>query len=351
MSEKMLAAYLPGNSTVELKEIDVPAPGPNQVLIKMKSSGICGSDIKYIYHKHMGSYEKRTAYMNVVAGHEPCGQIVGLGPNCRHFKEGDRVVVYHISGCGFCPSCRKGHPISCTDLTFRSAYGWQRDGGHEEFLVADEKDLIHLPDALSYDDGCFISCGVGTAYEGVLRADVSGSDSVVVVGLGPVGLAALMIAKGRGAKKVIGVDIQASRVEEARRLGLADDGFVASAETLGQIMELTKGGANVALDCSGAAQGRLLALQSTAVWGRCVYIGEMGDVQFDVSEDLLHQQRSIIGSWVTSLYNMERCCVDLDDWGFHPHDIVTHRFALADAAEAYAVMAEGKCGKVVIAFD
>ncbi len=351
MSGKMLAAYLPGNSTVELKEIDVPVPGANQVLIKMKSSGICGSDIKYIYHKHMGSYEKRTAYMNVVAGHEPCGQIVGLGPNCRHFKDGDRVVVYHISGCGFCPSCRKGHPISCTDLTLRSAYGWQRDGGHEEFLVADEKDLIHLPDRLSFDDGCFISCGVGTAYEGVLRANVSGSDSVVVVGLGPVGLAALMIAKGRGAKKVIGVDVQASRVEEASRLGLADAGFVASAETLGQIMELTKGGANVALDCSGAAQGRLLALQSTAVWGRCVYIGEMGDVQFDVSEDLLHQQRSIIGSWVTSLYNMEQCCGDLDDWGYHPHDIVTHRFALTDAAEAYAVMAEGKCGKVLIAFD
>jgi threonine dehydrogenase-like Zn-dependent dehydrogenase len=351
MSRRMLAAYLPGNSTVELKEIDVPTPGPNQVLIKMKSSGICGSDIKYIYHKHMGSREKRTAYMNVVAGHEPCGQIVGLGPNCRHFKEGDRVVVYHISGCGFCPSCRKGHPISCTDLTLRSAYGWQRDGGHEEFLVADEKDLIHLPDSLSYDDGCFISCGVGTAYEGVLRADVSGSDSVVVVGLGPVGLAALMIAKGRGAKKVIGVDVQASRVEEARRLGLTDAGFVASAETLRQIMELTKGGANVALDCSGAAQGRLLALQSTAVWGRCVYIGEMGDVQFDVSEDLLHQQRSIIGSWVTSLYNMEQCCGDLDDWGYHPHDIVTHRFALADAGKAYAVMAEGKCGKVVISFE
>lgn len=350
MAKKMLAAYLPGNSTVELREVDVPTPGSGQVLIKMGSSGVCGSDIKYIYHQHVGSFEKRTAYMNVVAGHEPCGEVVGLGPNCRHFKQGDRVVVYHISGCGFCPSCRKGHPISCTDLTHRSAYGWQRDGGHEPFMVADEKDLIHLPDGLSYDDGCFISCGVGTAYEGILRGEVSGSDSVVVVGLGPVGLATLMIAKGRGAKKLIGVDTQQERVEAAKTLGLAHEAYLASPETVERIKESTKGGANVAVDCSGSPHGRLTALQSTSVWGRCVYIGELGAVEFDVSEDLLHQQRRIIGSWVTSLYNMERCCVDLDDWGFHPHDLVTHRFKLEEAAKAYELMASGKCGKVVIAF-
>ena len=351
MAKKMLAAYLPGDSTVEMREIAVPSPGSGQVLVKMGSSGICGTDIKYIYHKHVGSYEKRTAYMNVVAGHEPCGRVGALGPNCRHFKDGDRVVVYHISGCGFCPSCRKGHPISCTDLTHRSAYGWQRDGGHEEFMVADEKDLIHLPDGLSYDDGCFISCGVGTAYEGVLRGEVSGSDSVVVVGLGPVGLATLMIAKGRGAKKLIGVDTQKERVETAVKMGLVNAAYVASPDTLSQIKDLTKGGANVAVDCSGAPQGRLLALQSTAVWGRCVYIGELGAVEFDVSGDLLHQQRRIIGSWVTSLYNMERCCLDLDDWGAHPHDLVTHRFKLEDAPAAYQVVSDGKCGKVVIAFE
>ena len=351
MAKKMLAAYLPGNSTVEMREIDIPTPGSGQVLVKMGSSGICGTDIKYIYHKHVGSFEQRTAYMGVVAGHEPCGRIVGLGPNCRHFKEGDRVVVYHISGCGFCPSCRKGHPISCTDLNLRSAYGWQRDGGHAEYMVADEKDLIHLPDGLSYDDGCFISCGVGTAYEGVLRGEVSGSDSVAVVGLGPVGLATLMIAKGRGAKKLIGIDTQKERVDTAKRLGLVDAAFDAADDTLGQIKEITRGGANVAVDCSGSSRGRLLALQCTSVWGRCVYLGELSTVEFDVSEDLLHQQRKIIGSWVTSLYNMECCCNDLHDWGFHPHDLVTHRFRLDEAPKAYELVAGGKCGKVVISFE
>ncbi|EIF0729201.1 alcohol dehydrogenase catalytic domain-containing protein, partial [Escherichia coli] len=159
----MLAAYLPGNSTVDLREVAVPTPGINQVLIKMKSSGICGSDVHYIYHQHRATAAApdKPLYQGFINGHEPCGQIVAMGLGCHHFKEGDRVLVYHISGCGFCPNCRRGFPISCTGEG-KAAYGWQRDGGHAEYLLAEEKDLILLPDALSYEDGAFISCGVGT---------------------------------------------------------------------------------------------------------------------------------------------------------------------------------------------
>lgn len=112
----MLAAYLPGNSTVDLREVAVPTPGINQVLIKMKSSGICGSDVHYIYHQHRATAAApdKPLYQGFINGHEPCGQIVAMGQGCRHFKEGDRVLVYHISGCGFCPNCRRGFPISCT---------------------------------------------------------------------------------------------------------------------------------------------------------------------------------------------------------------------------------------------
>ena len=213
----MLAAYLPGNSTVDLREVAVPTPGINQVLIKMKSSGICGSDVHYIYHQHRATAAApdKPLYQGFINGHEPCGQIVAMGQGCRHFKEGDRVLVYHISGCGFCPNCRRGFPISCTGEG-KAAYGWQRDGGHAEYLLAEEKDLILLPDALSYEDGAFISCGVGTAYEGILRGEVSGSDNVLVVGLGPVGMMAMMLAKGRGAKRIIGVDMLPERLAMAK---------------------------------------------------------------------------------------------------------------------------------------
>jgi len=346
----MLAAYLPGNSTVDLRQVEVPTPGIGQVLIKMKSSGICGSDIHYIYHGHKGTAaDPAPLYKGFVNGHEPCGQVVALGLGCKHFKEGDRVIVYHISGCGFCNNCRRGFQISCTGHG-KAAYGWQRDGGHAEFLLAEEKDLIHLPDTLTYEDGAFISCGIGTAYEGVLRAEVSGADSVLIVGLGPIGLAAMMIARGRGAKKIIGVDLEQSRLDGATALGLMDHGLLVGDGTLDSVRELTHGGANVALDCSGNSKGRLLALQGSATWGRVVYLGETGTVEFQVSADLLHQQRRLIGSWVTSLANMEDCCHHLSDWRLSPHKAITDRFTLEEAKEAYALMAAGKCGKVVINF-
>lgn len=112
IESKMQAAYLPGNRTVQMKEIDVPIPGPGQVLVKTKSSTICGSDIRAIYREHLGKGPE--AYQNKVAGHEPCGQIVACGPNMKRFKEGDRVILYHISGCGVCNDCRRGYMISCS---------------------------------------------------------------------------------------------------------------------------------------------------------------------------------------------------------------------------------------------
>jgi len=100
MSKTMMGAVLPGNSTVELREFPIPEPGYGQVLIKTKSSTICGSDIRAIYREHVGKGPE--GYQNKIAGHEPCGQIVEEGPGLKRFKKGDRVIVYHISGCGVC---------------------------------------------------------------------------------------------------------------------------------------------------------------------------------------------------------------------------------------------------------
>jgi threonine dehydrogenase-like Zn-dependent dehydrogenase len=109
----------------------------------MKASTICGSDIRCIYHEHLGKGPE--GYQGVVAGHEPCGQIVQTGPGCRRFGLGDRVIVYHISGCGLCNDCRRGYMISCTSDKYRRAYGWQRDGGMAKLPVKRRKDLIQSP--------------------------------------------------------------------------------------------------------------------------------------------------------------------------------------------------------------
>lgn len=349
MSNKMKAAYLPGNSTVVFKDVEIPEPGHGEVLIKMKSSTICGSDIRAIYREHLGKGPE--GYQDKICGHEPCGQIVKAGPGLRRFKEGDRVVVYHISGCGVCNDCRRGYMISCTSH-YRRAYGWQRDGGMAEYLLAEEKDLVLLPDSLTYTDGAQVACGFGTVYEGLEKIGISGNDAVLVVGLGPVGLAACMLAKAMGAQTIIGVDTVQERIDIAVEKGLADHAFLSDNEALAKIMEITNGnGVEKAVDCSGHTLGRQLSIRGTRKWGKIVFIGEGGTVEFNPSPDIIHEQKTIYGSWVTNIWRMEELVERIVRWGIHPEELVTNRFPLEKAPEAYALMAEGKCGKVAIVFD
>ncbi|MFW5743221.1 MAG: zinc-dependent alcohol dehydrogenase family protein [Spirochaetota bacterium] len=346
----MKGAVLPGNSTVELREYEIPKPGHGEVLVRTKSSTICGSDIRAIYREHVGTGPE--GYQNVIAGHEPCGQIEAVGPGCRRFGVGDRVVVYHISGCGVCNDCRRGYMISCTSETYRRAYGWQRDGGMAPYILAEEKDLVLLPDELTYTDGAQVACGFGTVYEGLEKIGVCGNDAVLVTGLGPVGLAALMLSRAMGASTLIATDTVPDRLELARSLGLLDHALPADEHTVERVLELTGGnGVERAVDCSGADPARQAAIRATRKWGRIVFIGEGGTVRFNPSPDIIHDQKTIYGSWVTNIWRMEELVERLVRWGLHPADLVTHRFELDRADEAYALMAEGKCGKVAVVFD
>lgn len=347
--ETMTGVVLPGNSTVELREYPVPVPGHGQVLIAMKASSICGSDIRAIYREHLGKGPE--GYQNVIAGHEPCGQVVRVGPGCRRFREGDRAVVYHISGCGVCDECKHGYMISCRS-EHRAAYGWQRDGGHAAFLLAEENTLVKLPDSMTYVDGALCACGYGTSYEALSRMQVSGKDRLLVTGLGPVGLAAAQLGQALGVTEVIGTDISPGRRAMAMDLGLVDHALPADDSALDAIMDLTGGwGCEATIDCSGAAAARLLALQATRDWGRCAYVGEGGDVTFEVSKCLIHKQITLYGSWVTSLKHLEELVERVDRWGIHPDVTCTERLPLNQAAEAYRVAAEGQTGKVAIVFD
>ncbi len=346
---KMRGVVLPGNSTVEFREYDIPEPGHGQVLLKMKASTICGSDIRAIYREHLGKGPE--AYQGVIAGHEPCGQIEKVGPGCKRFKEGDRVILYHISGCGVCHDCRLGYQISCS-APQRAAYGWQRDGGMADYCLADEMDCVALPDELSYADGACVACGFGTCYEAIKRINVSGDDLALVVGLGPMGLASLMLARARGATKCIGVDVVDDRIELTEKLGLADVVIKADADALDKIKAETKGrGCEVSIDCSGNPQGRLLSIQGTRQWGRCAFVGEGNSVEFNPSPDIIHDQITIYGSWVTSLGNMEDLVERMVRWDMHPEVTATHRFTIDKADEAYETMNEGKCGKVAVVWD
>ena len=349
MEGKMKGVTLPGGDRVEFREYDIPKPGYWQVLVRMKCSTICGSDIRCIYHEHVG--EGPEGYQGVIAGHEPCGQIVEEGPGLKRFKKGDRVIIYHISGCGVCHECRQGYMISCTSPK-RAAYGWQRDGGMAEYILADEKDLVALPDELSYADGAQVACGFGTVYEGIEKVGVSGNDAVLVVGLGPVGLACLMLCKAMGADKLIGIDTNEGRLKIAKDLGLADYVFLSDSHAVENVLSVTGGeGCERTFDCSASNPGRVTAIKAARRWGRICFIGEGHDVAFEPSPDLLHPQKTIYGSWVTIIWKMEDLVERLVRWNLHPDVLITHRFPLDKADEAYALMASGKCGKVAVCQD
>jgi threonine dehydrogenase-like Zn-dependent dehydrogenase len=347
---KMKGAILPGNNTVELKDFDIPVPGHGEVLIKMKSSTICGSDIRAIYHEHLGKGPE--GYLpGMIAGHEPSGQIIETGPGCRRFKKDNRVIVYHISGCGVCNDCRRGYMISCTS-EYRRAYGWQRDGVMSEYLLAEEKDLVYLPDELSYSDGAQVACGFGTVYEGLEKIGVSGNDAVLITGLGPVGLATAMLSRAMGAQKIFGIEVIEDRISIAKNLGLFDEVIKAGEDNVQQIKDLTGGhGVEKSVDCSANNQARLVCIQATRKWGKIAFIGEGSTVEFQPSRDIIHDQKTIYGSWVTTIWRMEELVERLVRWKIKPEKLITHRFNLGDAGNAYSLMASGKCGKVAVVFD
>lgn len=351
MQQTMWGAVLPGDATVKLKTFPVPVPGAGEVMIAVRASTICGSDIRCIYREHLGKGPE--GYVpGTIAGHEPAGRIVAVGPGTRRFQVGDRVLVYHISGCGLCNDCRRGYMISCTSSRWRRAYGWQRDGGMAPFLLAEEKDLVALPDALSYADGAQVACSFGTVYEGLDRIGISGNDAVLVTGLGPVGLAACMIARALGAQRILGLDPLAARRQLAGELGLVDVLLDAGGDPLEAVRRETGGaGVECAVDCSANAAARRLCIQAARKWGRICFIGEGGACSFEPSPDLLHDQKTLFGSWVTSIWKMEELVERLARWGIHPDRLVTHRFPLEEAGAAYALMASGNCGKVAVCFD
>jgi threonine dehydrogenase-like Zn-dependent dehydrogenase len=239
--------------------------------------------------------------------------------------------------------------ISCTS-PLRAAYGWQRDGGHADYLLAEESTCVALPDSLSWLDGACVACGFGTAYQALRRAGVSGRDRVLVVGLGPVGLAAGLLAQGLGAHEVLGADPVESRRDLARSVGAVHTTIDAVAGGAAEaVREATGGlGCEVTVDCSGSTPGRALAVAGARRWGRCVLVGEGNRLEVDASPELIHRQLTVHGSWVTSVGHMEELVELLARWDLHPDRTVTDRFPLDEAADAYALADAGTGGKVAI---
>ena len=209
----MVGMVFLGDKDVTLAEFLRSCPGPGEVIVEIKASGMCGSDL-HKYRKVKGS----NPY--VIGGHEPAGLVasLGAGVNDNIARVGRRVMVHHYHGCTTCNHCRSGWPQLCTTVPMQ-LYGGNAHGSHARYLKVPAGTLVPLDDALSFKAGSAIACGTGTAWGALRRMNLKGSDTVAIFGQGPVGLSATtMLAVAQGAR-VIALDTAPARLARAQTFG------------------------------------------------------------------------------------------------------------------------------------
>lgn len=342
----MRGAVLLGDRQVEIREFPDPVPGANQVVVRMKASGLCGSELHSLYQQPREQRSRSSRFWGYIGGHEPAGVVESLGEGVEGLKVGDRVAIYHIQGCGYCKYCRAGWMLHCPNA--KRSYGWDIHGGHADFLLVNEENCVKLPPELTFADGACCACGTGTAYQALRRIAVSGRDRFVAYGLGPVGLSGVMLASAMGAE-VIGIDLIPERLDLAKRLGASTVIDASTEAPIEIIREMTEGeGAEAAADFSGSPEARNNALDSVRIWGRVAFVGEGNLTTINPSPQMLHRQLTVVGSWVFGLWELRELLGFLVRHNLNPEEMVTHRFALSEIDEALRLFDSGKTGKVMI---
>jgi threonine dehydrogenase-like Zn-dependent dehydrogenase len=348
MENAMRGVTFLGGRKLQLMDFPDPAPGPGDVVLEIKASGMCGSDLKF----YRASGETASLGLGkvsgpVIAGHEPCGVVAAVGSAVDPLTAqiGARVMVHHYSGCGSCGHCRTGWSQMCVKGS--TVYGVTGHGAHAPYMKVPAHTLVALPDELDFATGAAISCGTGTAYQALRRMDLSSGNTIAIVGQGPVGLSATQLAAAVGAR-VIALDVSKERLERAKEFGA--DALVDPKrdDAVAAIKALTDGtGADVTLDTSGAADGRLIAVRGTRAWGTACFVGEGGNVTIDVSPDMLRKQLTIIGSWTFSTSVQADCARFVADQKIAVDRLFTHRWKLDQAEQAYQVFDQQTEGKGV----
>ncbi len=284
----MLAArFYEPNKPLKLEQIDVPAFGENDVLVRIKASGICGSEMHVWKGRDTSGITPRTL------GHEGAGVIEKIGKNVTTVSPGDRVLVDYDITCGACRYCRSGRENLCLNLQY---VGYQKDGTYQEYMAVPARNAIKLPSNVSFEEGAIISCGVVTAFHGTRQADIQIGDHVIIIGLGGVGLHGIQFARMQGAGQIMAVDVLESKLKLAKELG-ADyvvnpmkEDFVAKAKELW-------GGADVAFEFIGLSKTIKDMIRSLARGGKAVVVGMcFQDVTFNPEGDFRYLEAQIRSS-------------------------------------------------------
>ncbi|MGV6874037.1 zinc-dependent alcohol dehydrogenase family protein [Pseudochelatococcus sp. B33] len=338
-----------GSSTIEFLDVPDPTPGEGEVVLEMKASGMCGSDLK-MYKAPRGTLTIARVAMAkpVIAGHEPCGVVAAIGPGVskEQARVGDRMMVHHYAGCTVCDHCRSGWEQMCDHQT-PLVYGIGAHGGHAPYMKVPARTLVPLPDELSFEAGAAISCGTGTAFQGLKRAGLSGDHTIAIFGQGPVGLAATQLAAFMGVR-VIALDLSPERLARARELGAHHVVHPRQEDPVEAIKALTGGkGVQVAMEASASPEARSAALGALAPWGTLVLIAGTTGFHVDNVSTITSRQLTIIGSWTFSKVGQASFARYVAERGIPVDKVFTDRWRLDQGDEAYRNFAQQSGGKGV----
>jgi threonine dehydrogenase-like Zn-dependent dehydrogenase len=333
-----------GKRGVHIEEYPNPIPGPGQVLLRVKAAGICGSDLQMYHGEHTPDVVQAGRH---IIGHEAAGIVADVGPGVTAISRGDRLNIYHLTGCGSCRYCRQDLYQFCEKM--RKSMGFHLHGSDADFLCCDAKYTVPLPPSVSFEDSAVAACVGGTAFCALQKGEISKGESVAVFGLGPVGLSVALLASKMGSS-VIGLDLIDTRLQLGLQIGCQAVIDVRVEDPVTAILRLTDGlGTPVVVECSGSPDAQQAAIQAAAIRGRVILVGHNDELTIDPSKQLLiRREVSLMGSWVFSRADLVDLLSFLDRERFSFKQIITHHFPLVGAAEAFSLFDRRETGKVIL---
>lgn len=327
-----------------LDEVEIPRPGNHDVLIRVKKTSICGTDI-HIFD--WDPWAAATIETPMVVGHEFTGEIVRIGADVEGLEIGQRVSGEGHITCGHCRNCRAGRRNYCHN---HKGVGVTRPGAFAEYLVLPAENVFPLPDHIG-DDMAAILDPLGNATHTSLSYDVVGED-VLITGAGPIGIMATAIVRHIGARFVVVTDLNPYRLELAREMG-ADRAIDVSRDDLEPVMTelgMTEG-FDVGLEMSGSEAAFNQMLRAMNHGGRVAVLGiPTGRVELDINA-LIFKGLNLQGIYGRRIFETWYKMAAMLQSGLDVSAVITHRFAAEDYVEAFEVMRNGRCGKVILDWE
>jgi 2-desacetyl-2-hydroxyethyl bacteriochlorophyllide A dehydrogenase len=341
--EKMVAAVLRGPRTLALDEVDVPRPGPDEVLVQVTANGLCHTDVTYYEAQIPESLQRYP----LILGHEAAGTVVALGSEVEHLNVGDSVLLPPVYGCGECDYCTVGLDNLCRKSIM---LGGTRDGAYARYIALPAQFAFTMNPEVELERACVAADAVSTVYYALReRVQMQPGDSVAVFGVGGLGLAALNVARALGASTLYAVDIRDESLEAAGRLGAETVNSSGQEKIYKQLKKMSGDGIRIALDCVGLGTTIAEAFNTVTKGGEVAVIGFTLDNVTLRAGSFMGLQKRVGGSWgcPTRLFPQ---VVDLVESGQLDLDVLVSRvYELEDIEQAFKDLEGGKIvGRAVI---